>query len=313
MAALGRKETMKPQGIYYLNQVNQPIAALALQSPVVDGITIRQTWVQLVKNGLDYLEAQALRCRQAQKQYALCIIAGRATPAECADSWFTYTWAARDGEETQEQCPVPWDPAYLANLIAMYARLAENFGTDALLKHIKLNVLCSHTEEEYLPRAPADIFNWASAGYTRKKCRDAFMKVLAAVQGMFQNTGLITQVIPNAFPALDDAGNHLSALYDNQLTLDILNATTGNGFCGAQNNGLTPDWHFQMLARYRGKMTTGFQELAPISYTPAQVTDMLNQAAGNGANFVELYPETALNPNYQAAIAAARLPLAANP
>ena len=214
--------------------------------------------------------------------FALSVTAGKTTP-----EWVYEEGAQRftfPESDTTLQMPVPWDTVYKERWTNFIAELGKRYGDR--VSRIALTGINSSTQEILLPKDPGSLDDWETVGYTNDKIRQAFKDIGSRIVAAF----------PPSVPVAGMHGNFfLPDLPGNpDCTMDLINyavakwpnyAMQNNGAAGKSRTLWKGVATFQ--TNHPGRVL-GLQAGSVLSKTNAQ--DTVDQAAGLGAAWLEMYP-----------------------
>jgi Beta-galactosidase len=193
-----------PKGVFSLSGAGNPCPEKVLQNPDVDGISIRQNWVDLEPSegafNWSFLDSEVARAAAAGKQVLLRINTQFSKPAWVtaavtkADGTF-YSFLDSDGVEIT--IPVFWDPTFLAKKKAMIAALGAHFTNNPAIVIVWASFANAQSEDWSVPHMPSEIEAWHEVGYTTDKLLDAGKQIIDATMTAF----------PKQYVTLAIAGN----------------------------------------------------------------------------------------------------------
>lgn len=299
-----------PSGIWCLSNDTSPPAALA--APWVSGVSLRSTWDRIQPEFgtwvLGKLQTNIDKCKRAGKQVSLSVMAGLKSPRWVNDYGAQDFLGAEDDEEPW--LPIPWDAVYrkwFTNLIDGLSHMLP--GSD--LSWLKATGLNWTTEEDSLPRSPADCAQWNQLDYSRHVLTDGWDLICDHWGSRFPNIPQAMQIVSEGLPPIGDSDatdtiglfiSHGMDRYKNKLLL--------------QNNGLSARWHSEQVEAVKGLVHTGYQCVADVTSDcnaanphatwrmnngepgdPVQIMQAaLERAIGAGARYVEVYAADVANP-----------------
>ena len=230
---------------------------------------------------------------------------------------------------------------YLAKLQSFITALAARYASNAAISRVNTGGENRTTGEVALPisvggntlsngtiscTASPDVANWQAAGYTRTRAETAFATIASMWAAAFPHQYVDVHIYPNSMPPIDQYGAVIpGATGDPQFPGDIVNAsiaTFGRHF-GLQNCGLAANSAWSFIGSYASQIATGFQMLWYITgdtscrdnggvspCDPATVlTQSVNGALAQHAQWIELFQVDVLNPALAAEIHQAHLAL----
>ena len=182
-----------PRGVFNLVKAGGPIDPEALSNPAVDGISIRQKWRDLEpENGSyrwEYLDREIARAEKAGKAVLLRIAdsGSNVPPWVLKKGVQTFTYKDRNPHHEEETgtAAIFWDPVYAGARKAMIAALGERFADNPAVKIVAANPAGARTNDWNIPKTPADIDNWKTAGFTPGKLIDAATEVIDTTMRSF--------------------------------------------------------------------------------------------------------------------------------
>ncbi len=189
-----------PRGVFSIaNSLKDPQDE-ALANPDVDGITIRQGWIDLepTEGNFDfsYLDSVLAKCSASGKQVLLRIATQAGKPA-----WVTQAVAAAGGKffvfddgGVRTTIPVFWDPTFLAKKKAMIAALGAHVSSNPAIKVVAASFANATSEDWNVPHTPEYVTEWLSLGYTTEKMQDAGKQIIDATMIAFPNQ-IVTMAI----------------------------------------------------------------------------------------------------------------------
>lgn len=194
-AQAGLSEDLRPipRGVFDLVKAGSAIAPEALSNPAVDGISIRQKWRDLEPEKgsyhWEYLDGEIARAGKAGKAVLLRIAdSGANVPSWVLKSGVqTFTYKDRNPHHKEETgtAAIFWDPIYAGARKAMIAALGEHFADNPAVRIVAANPAGARTNDWNIPKTPADVANWKTAGFTPDKLIDAGTEIIDATMRSF--------------------------------------------------------------------------------------------------------------------------------
>ena len=219
-----------PHGVFDLVGAGAMVDAGALTNPSVDGISLRQHWVELEpREGVfkfDYLDGEIARAEKAGKKVSIRVPTGGdempawVTAAVLNAGGNTFTFTDSGGQHT---IPVYWDPTFLAKKNAVMAALGARYRNRPAVKVVVASFANATTADWNVPHNTAvdagyrtsEVTRWQKAGYTTQKMINAGKTVIDAAMQAFPN-----QVIS---VATNTNGGQLDAPYhDNYVAEQVI-------------------------------------------------------------------------------------------
>ena len=221
----------------------------ALSNPSVDGVSLRQHWIDLEPSdgvfNFAYLDTEIARASAAGKQVSIRLsMGGDETPAwvmaavlNAGGSTFAFT-----DSKGPHTIPVFWDPTFLAKKNGAMAALGARYSNHPAVKIVVASFANATTADWNVPHGTtidpgygtSEVTRWRNAGYTTQKMVDAGKRVIDAAMQAFPN-----QVISLA---INSNGNGLDwPNHDNYVSEKVIaDARTlwGTGRLVAQKNSL---------------------------------------------------------------------------
>jgi hypothetical protein len=225
------------------------IDAAALSNPSVDGVSLRQHWIDLEPSdgvfNFAYLDGQIARAMVAGKKVSIRVsMGGDETPAwvmaavrNAGGSTFTFT-----DSNGQHTIPVFWDPTFVAKKNGAMAALGARYSNHPAVKIVVASFANATTADWNIPHGTAveagygtsEVTRWQRAGYTTQKMVDAGKRVIDAAMQAFPN-----QVISLA---INSNGGALDEPYDDNYVAEKViadaRALWGTGRLVVQKNSL---------------------------------------------------------------------------
>ena len=194
--------TSVPHGVFNLVGAGNEIDAAALTDSSVDGISLRQHWVDLEPSegvfDFTYLDDQIARANKAGKQVSIRVPTGgdemppwvMAAVRGAGGSTFTFT-----DSNGQHTIPVFWDPTFLAKKNAVMAAFGARYSNQPAVKVVVASFANATTADWNVPHGTdvdagygtSEVARWQNAGYTTQKMIDAGKRVVNAAMQAFPN------------------------------------------------------------------------------------------------------------------------------
>lgn len=191
-----------PHGVFDLVGAGGKVDAGALADPSVDGISLRQHWVDLEpREGVfrfGYLDGEIARAEKAGKQVSIRVPTGGdempawVTTAVRNAGGKTFTFTDSNG---QHMIPVFWDPTFLAKKNAVMAALGARYYNHPAVKVVVASFANATTADWNVPHntdidagySMSEVTRWQKAGYTTRKMIKAGKSVIDAAMTAFPN------------------------------------------------------------------------------------------------------------------------------
>jgi Beta-galactosidase len=182
-----------PRGVFDLVKAGEPIAPEALSNPAVDGISIRQKWLDIEPSKgsykWDYLDTEIARAAKAGKAVLLRIgDSGAGVPdwvIKQGAKTFSYVDRNPHHDDPVGTFPIFWDPIYLAEKTAMITALGEHFAGNAAVRIVAASAAGAHTNDWNVPHSNQDIAHWGAVGYTPDKLINSAMQTIETTMKSF--------------------------------------------------------------------------------------------------------------------------------
>ncbi len=191
-----------PHGVFDLVGAGGKIDAAALTNAAVDGISLRQHWVDLEPRegvfSFDYLDGEIARAEKAGKKVSIRVPTGGdempawvlAAVRNAGGSTFTFTDS--DGQHT---IPAFWDPTFLAKKNAVMAALGARYRNRPAVKVVVASFANATTADWNVPHGTtadagygtSEVTRWRKAGYTTQKMINAGKSIIDAAMKAFPN------------------------------------------------------------------------------------------------------------------------------
>ena len=189
-----------PRGVFNLVGAGNKVDAVALSSRSVDGISLRQHWVDLEPRegvfNFSYLDTEIARASAAGKQVSIRVPTGGdempawVTTAVRNAGGNTFTFTDSDGQHT---IPVFWDPTFLEKKNAVMAALGARYRNHPAVKVVVASFANATTADWNVPHntdidagyGTSEVTRWERAGYTTQKMVDAGKSVIDAAMKAF--------------------------------------------------------------------------------------------------------------------------------
>lgn len=191
-----------PHGVFNLVGAGSKIDSGALSSSSVDGVSLRQHWVDLEPSdgvfNFAYLDGEIARANAAGKQVSISLsTSGDETPA-----WVmaavrnaggnTFSFTDSNGPHT---IPVFWDPTLLAKKNAAMAALGARYSNHPAVKIVVASFANATTADWNVPHGTdieagygtSEVTRWQRAGYTTQRMIDAGKSVIDTAMKAFPN------------------------------------------------------------------------------------------------------------------------------
>ncbi len=191
-----------PHGVFALIGAGGKVDAATLTSRSVDGISLRQHWVDLEPSdevfNFAYFDGEIARASAAGKQVSVCLSTGgdevpawvMAAVRNAGGSTFSFT-----DSNGQHTIPVFWDPTLLAKKNAAMAALGARYRNHPAVKIVVVSFSNATTADWNVPHSTdvnagygtSEVTRWQRAGYTTQKMIDAGKSVIDTAMKAFPN------------------------------------------------------------------------------------------------------------------------------
>ncbi len=301
-----------PRGVFSLSGAGSPCRADVLANPNVDGVSIRQDWKDLEPSegvyNWSFLDSEVVRVAAAGKQVLLRINTQASKPAwvatavsQAGGSFFTF-----DSNGVQTTIPVFWDPTFLAKKKAMIAALGAHFSSNTSIKIVSISFANASSEDWSVPHTPSEIADWQALGYTSEKLLNAGQQLIDATMTAFPNQFLTLAVAGNG--NLDPDVNYVArnavlsarAKWPGRLIVQKNSLAAYTPPAPGTDTVYQVVWDFrpevggQML--YNSFLDPAYRNNKGVAGDPATILHKsINNGAGYGMNFIEIYQVDVLN------------------
>jgi len=193
LAIAGRAFAESPRGVYSIATSGKKIQDPVLTNPDVDGISLRQNWLDIEKTegvyDWSYFDGQIARVAPVGKKVLLRLMTMGGRPAwvdiaiQKAHGKF-FTWS-NGGVNTT--IPAFWDPTFLAKKKAMIAAMGAHFTNNPTVSIVCVSFANAITEDWNVPHTPSYITQWQNLGYTTANMLSAGQQLIDATMAAFPN------------------------------------------------------------------------------------------------------------------------------
>lgn len=204
-AAATQPSSDVPRGVFSLGKAGLATDLAVFANPSVDGISIRQTWIELEKSKGDFdwgfLDSEVANAQKSGKAVLIRILSeGQSTP-----SWVygegvqTFTYADKNPYHHQNtgKFALFWDKTYLAEKKAMIEAVGKHLSGNSAVKIVAAVTASSHSGDWHVPHTPIDIQNWHAIGYTSDKLFDVCKQIIDTTIESFPNQYVLQSVGAN--------------------------------------------------------------------------------------------------------------------
>ena len=198
-----------PRGVFSLSNSDRAAQQAVLDSPAVDGLSIRAGWATLEPSegvfNWTFVDSEVARAAAAGKTVLLRIATQAGKPQWVTDAVAAAggTFYSFDDNGVPTTIPVFWDPTFLAKKKAMIAALGAHFANNPTVKIVCASFANATSEDWNVPHTPEEVAKWLALGYTSEKMLDAGRQIIDATMMAF----------PNAYVTLAISGNgHVNGL-----------------------------------------------------------------------------------------------------
>ncbi|HJQ79803.1 MAG TPA: hypothetical protein VJ828_07600 [Lacipirellulaceae bacterium] len=135
-----------------------------LQSPGLDGFTIRVSWKKLQDEGFAWLDEQVRRGDELNVNMQLRVLAGASAPADLPGvAYFDYQSTEFGGAVEMRRVPVPWDPIMRAQWQELATNLGSRYGDNPRIKVVHVPSF-ANSSELHMPIEVTQIAGYSSRG-----------------------------------------------------------------------------------------------------------------------------------------------------
>lgn len=301
-----------PKGVFSLSAAGKSCADSVLQSPDVDGISLRQDWSDLEPSegvfDWGFLDSEVARAAAAGKQVLLRVNTQSGKPA-----WVTAAVTAAGGtfftfdkDDVPTSIPVFWDPTFVAKKKAMIVALGAHFASNRAVTIISTSFANANSEDWSVPHTPDDIAAWQAVGYTSEKMLETGREIINTTMTAFPNQWVTLAVAPDGF--LDPDPSYVSrnavlaarATWPGRLIVQKNSVSTFNPLAPGDNTVFELLWDSrpevagQMLWNCSGDVT--YRMNAGIPADPAVILHTaVEHGFAYGMNYMEIYQVDVIN------------------
>jgi hypothetical protein len=135
-----------------------------LQSPGLDGFTIRVSWKKLQEEGFAWLDEQVRRGDELNVNVQLRVLAGASAPADLPGvAYFDYQSTEFGGAVDLRRVPVPWDPIMHAHWQELATTLGSRYGDNPRIKVVHVPSF-ANSSELHMPEEVTLLAGYSSRG-----------------------------------------------------------------------------------------------------------------------------------------------------
>jgi hypothetical protein len=198
-----------------------------LQSPGLDGFTIRVSWKKLQDEGFAWLDEQIRRGDELDIDMQLRVLAGASAPADLPGvAYFDYLTTESGGAVEMRRVPVPWDSTMHVHWQELATNLGSRYGDNPRIKVVHVPSF-ANSSELHMPEEVTLL-----AGYSSRGLAESWAAMAASLAAAF----------PHAIVSLNYATPTQARITgdDAQWLIDEL-ANLAAGRAGYQANDLAAD------------------------------------------------------------------------
>jgi glycosyl hydrolase family 42 (putative beta-galactosidase) len=182
-----------PRGVFALSTGDRVARPASLESPAVDGISIRASWGAIEpKEGVfdwTFIDSEVARAAAAGKVVLLRIGTQTGKPQWVIDAITAAggSFYSFDDDGVPAKIPVFWDPTFLAKKQAMIGALGARYTKNPTVRIVTASFANASSEDWAVPHTPDQVKAWLAVGYTTQKMLDAGKQIIDATMKAFPN------------------------------------------------------------------------------------------------------------------------------
>jgi hypothetical protein len=135
-----------------------------LQSPGLDGFTIRVSWKKLHDEGFAWLDEQIRRGLELNVDMQLRVLAGASAPVDLPGvAYFDYHSTEFGGASEMRRVPVPWDGNMHAHWQELATNLGHRYGDNPRIKVVHVPSF-ANSSELHMPEEVTQLAGYSSRG-----------------------------------------------------------------------------------------------------------------------------------------------------